>query len=115
MVPARLPRPTVRSMASESEPVEFTSTDDQLAQMVAVADLPSLLATLAHDCSAPELLEATLYLDPTKHHEPHGGWTPSSRPVPANWLSMRWPVCATPAGQLCPSRLRSRCDRSSAG
>src|SRR3954454_16564961 len=79
MVPARLPRPTVRSMASESEPVEFTSTDEQLAQMVAVADLPALLATLAHDCSARELLEATLYLDPTKHHEPHGGWTPDQQ------------------------------------
>jgi len=66
-------------MASRSEPVQFTSTDEQLAEMVAVADLPSLLATLAHDCNTPQLLEADLYLDPTKHHEPQGGWTPAQQ------------------------------------
>ena len=60
-------------MASGSEPAQFASTDEQLQQMVGVADLPSLLAALAHDCSNLELLDAELYLDPTKHHEPQGG------------------------------------------
>ncbi len=66
-------------MASHSEPAEFVSTDEQLAQMVAVADLPSLLAVLAHNCASPDILRADLYLDPTKHHEPQGGWTPDQQ------------------------------------
>jgi 4-hydroxyacetophenone monooxygenase len=62
-------------MASPDEPAEASITDDQLAGMIAVADLPSLLATLAHISSRPDLPGDGLRLDPTKHHEPHGGWT----------------------------------------
>lgn len=47
--------------------------------MVAVADLPSLLATLAHACSDPGLLGPDLRLDATKHHDPQGGWTPAQQ------------------------------------
>jgi 4-hydroxyacetophenone monooxygenase len=62
-------------MASHPERAEFASTDEQLAQMVAVADLPSLLAALAHNCGSPDILCGDLFLDPTKHHEPQGGWS----------------------------------------
>ncbi len=65
-------------MAPSIEPAHFDGTADQLAEMVAVADLPSLLAALAHDLGSPELL-AGLNLDPTKHHEPQGGWTPDQQ------------------------------------
>jgi 4-hydroxyacetophenone monooxygenase len=51
------------------------TSDEQLAAMVSVADLPSLLAALAHISSTPELPSDGLFLDPTKHHEPQGGWT----------------------------------------
>ena len=50
-------------------------SDARLAAMVAESDLPSLLATLAHVCSAPDLPGTGLALDRTKHHEPQGGWT----------------------------------------
>ena len=43
--------------------------------MVAEADLPSLLAALAHVGETPDLLGDGLFLDPAKHHEPQGGWT----------------------------------------
>jgi 4-hydroxyacetophenone monooxygenase len=66
-------------MASQPEPAQFASTDEQLDQMVAVADLPSLLAALAHNCDSPDLLGTDLFLDPTKHHEPQGGWTPDQQ------------------------------------
>ena len=66
-------------MASQPEPARFASTDEQLAQMVAVADLPSLLAALAHDCGSSDLFGDDLFLDPTKHHEPQGGWTPEQQ------------------------------------
>ena len=47
--------------------------------MVAVADLPSLLAALAHITSSPDLMGDDLFLDPTKHHEPQGGWSPEQQ------------------------------------
>ncbi len=62
-------------MASQLEPEPSTITDDLLAEMVAEADLPSLLAALAHQCAAPDLLGTDLFLDRAKHHEPQGGWT----------------------------------------
>ena len=62
-------------MAPQLEPEQSSSTDDRLAEMVAEADLPSLLAALAHVCSAPDLPGTGLFLDQAKHHEPHGGWT----------------------------------------
>jgi 4-hydroxyacetophenone monooxygenase len=62
-------------MASPVEPADRSITDEQLAGMIAVADLPSLLATLAHITTRPNLPGDDLNLDPTKHHEPHGGWT----------------------------------------
>ena len=62
-------------MASQIEPPPGGSDDEQLSGMVAVADLPSLLAALAHIRQAPELPGDDLYLDPTKHHEPQGGWS----------------------------------------
>jgi 4-hydroxyacetophenone monooxygenase len=89
-------------MASSSEP--FASTDDQLAQMVAVADLPSLLATLAHITGSPEIVADDFFLDPTRHHEPQGGWTPGqqarARDVALRILVERreagWPVAPRP-------------------
>ena len=65
-------------MAPSIEPAQFDGTDAQLAEMVAAADLPSLLAALAHDLDAPDLL-ARFHLDPTKHHEPQGGWSPDQQ------------------------------------
>jgi 4-hydroxyacetophenone monooxygenase len=65
-------------MAPSIESAQFDGTDEQLAEMVAVADLPSLLAALAHDMDSPELL-AGFDLDPTKHHEPQGGWGPEQQ------------------------------------
>jgi 4-hydroxyacetophenone monooxygenase len=62
-------------MGSHSEPAEAAITDEQLAEMVLVADLPSLMAALAHITATPDLPGDGLFLDPTKHHEPHGGWT----------------------------------------
>jgi 4-hydroxyacetophenone monooxygenase len=62
-------------MASHSVPAEAAITDHQLAEMVEVADLPSLMAALAHITAAPDLPGNGLFLDPTKHHQPHGGWT----------------------------------------
>ncbi|HEX2784628.1 MAG TPA: NAD(P)/FAD-dependent oxidoreductase, partial [Ilumatobacteraceae bacterium] len=50
-------------------------SDAQLAGMVSESDLPSLLAALAHVCSAPDLPGSGLSLDRAKHHEPQGGWT----------------------------------------
>ncbi len=66
-------------MASQLEPAPGGSDDDLLASMVAVADLPSLLAALAHVSGEPGLPGDDLYLDPTKHHEPQGGWTPEQQ------------------------------------
>ena len=66
-------------MASQLEPPPGGSDDEQLASMVAVADLPSLLATLAYIRQTPGLPGDDLYLDPTKHHEPQGGWTPEQQ------------------------------------
>lgn len=62
-------------MASASEPAPTTIADDTLTAMVAVADLPSLLATLAHVCGEPQLVGSDLRLDASKHHEPQGGWS----------------------------------------
>ena len=61
------------------EPARSDCSDEQLADMVAVADLPSLLATLAHITVTPDLPGDGLFLDPTKHHEPHGGWNPDQQ------------------------------------
>ena len=68
-------------MASTSVPAAATITDDALAATVAVADLPSLLATLGHICGEPRLVERDLRLDATKHHEPQGGWTEAQQSV----------------------------------
>ncbi|HSB87683.1 MAG TPA: NAD(P)/FAD-dependent oxidoreductase [Ilumatobacteraceae bacterium] len=62
-------------MAATNEPSPYTISDQALGDMVAVADLPSLLATLAHVCGSPGLIGPELRLDGTKHHEPQGGWT----------------------------------------
>jgi 4-hydroxyacetophenone monooxygenase len=48
--------------------------DDALTGMIAQADLPSLLATLAHIGREPSLLEPALRLEHAKQHEPQGGW-----------------------------------------
>jgi 4-hydroxyacetophenone monooxygenase len=66
-------------MAPSIEPMHGDSSDEQLAEMVADADLPSLLAALAHHLASPDLLGSGLFLDPTKHHEPQGGWTPAQQ------------------------------------
>ncbi len=71
--------PTVPAMAPYVEPVGSSVTSEQLAEMVSVADLPSLLATLAHISASPDLAGDGLLLDPTKHHEPQGGWTPEQQ------------------------------------
>ena len=65
-------------MAPRIEPERVASTDQQLADMVAAADLPSLLAALAYNLAEPDLL-AGLHLDPAKHHEPQGGWGPDQQ------------------------------------
>lgn len=75
------PRPTVPGMASTSEPAATTISDEALTAMVAVADLPSLLATLAHVCGDPQLIRRDLRLDASKHHEPQGGWTEGQQSV----------------------------------
>ncbi|MGZ4765682.1 MAG: flavin-containing monooxygenase [Ilumatobacteraceae bacterium] len=62
-------------MAPELDPEPSTISDEQLTEMVAEADLPSLLAALAHQCAAPDLPGTELFLDRAKHHEPQGGWT----------------------------------------
>lgn len=62
-------------MASSVEPDPASITDGQLAAMIAVADLPSLLATLAHITATPGIAGEDMSLDASKHHEPHGGWT----------------------------------------
>jgi hypothetical protein len=66
-------------MASLSEPADNSITDEELAGMIAIADLPSLLAALAHISRQPALPGEDLGLDPTKHHEPQGGWTPDQQ------------------------------------
>ena len=66
-------RPTVRYMAPQLGTEQSDLSDARLAAMVAESDLPSLLATLAHVCSAPDLPGTGLALDRTKHHEPQGG------------------------------------------
>ena len=75
-------------MASQFEPDPAGSDDEDLASMVAVADLPSLLATLAHIRRSPELADDDLFLDPTKHHEPQGGWSPDQQ-VRARTVALR--------------------------
>ncbi len=62
-------------MAPQLDPTQSSCTDHQLAEMVAVADLPSLLATLAHITASPDLPGTGLFLDPGKHHEPQAGWS----------------------------------------
>ncbi|MEP7113723.1 MAG: NAD(P)/FAD-dependent oxidoreductase [Ilumatobacteraceae bacterium] len=66
-------------MASQIEPADRNTIDEHLASMVDVADLPSLLAALAHITGTPDLPGDGLFLDPSKHHEPHGGWTPEQQ------------------------------------
>jgi 4-hydroxyacetophenone monooxygenase len=71
-------------MGSQAAPDRVESSrsdcsDEQLDAMVAVADLPSLLAALAHITVTPDLPGDGLFLDPTKHHEPHGGWNPDQQ------------------------------------
>ena len=61
-------------MASDS-----ATTDEQLAASVAVADLPSLLAALAHISATPDLAGEGLPLDQTQHHMPQGGWSPEQQ------------------------------------
>jgi 4-hydroxyacetophenone monooxygenase len=59
-----------------SSPTPAAVSDDDLATMVDVADVPSLLAALAHITGNSGLFGDDLPLDPGKHHEPQGGWTP---------------------------------------
>ncbi|MDP9464620.1 MAG: NAD(P)/FAD-dependent oxidoreductase, partial [Actinomycetota bacterium] len=66
-------------MAPQIEPAQSSTTDQRLAEMVAVADLPSLLAALAHITASPDLPGAGLLVDPAKHHEPQAGWTPDQQ------------------------------------
>ncbi len=88
-------------MASPIEPPPGGSDDEQLANMIAVADLPSLLATLAHIRQTPGLPGDDLYLDPTKHHEPQGGWTPEQQ-ARARALALRTLIELRDAGWLKP-------------
>ncbi|HEY0519062.1 MAG TPA: NAD(P)/FAD-dependent oxidoreductase, partial [Ilumatobacteraceae bacterium] len=91
-------------MTSRLEPGDPMSADDQLAAAVAVADLPSLLAALAHVTSNPHLPGDGLFLDPTKHHEPQGGWNLDQQ-ARARAIALRtlhelrdggWPVAPEP-------------------
>ncbi len=75
--------------------------------MVAVADLPSLLAALAHISTSPDLPGDGLFLDPSKHHEPQGGWTPEQQ-AHARDLAVRtlielrdsdWPAAPRPTAE----------------
>jgi len=66
-------------MARTPDHEAYTISDQALSDMVAVADLPSLLAAVAHVCAAPQVIGAHLRLDATKHHEPQGGWTPAQQ------------------------------------
>ena len=88
-------------MASPIEPPPGGSDDEQLANMIAVADLPSLLATLAHIRQTPGLPGDDLYLDPTKHHEPQGGWTPEQQ-ARARALALRTLIELRDGGWLKP-------------
>ncbi len=94
-------------MASHVEPARSSETNEQLAEMVAVADLPSLLAALAHISTSPDLPGDGLFLDPTKHHEPQGGWTPEQQ-AHARDLAVRtlielrdsdWPAAPRPTAE----------------
>jgi len=49
---------------------------DQLEQLIAASDLPSLLAALAHATGDPRLAPPDLWLDPTRALEPEDGWDP---------------------------------------
>jgi 4-hydroxyacetophenone monooxygenase len=66
-------------MAAADETPPYTISDQALSDVVAVADLPSLLATLAHVSGDQGLIGPDLRLDATKHHEPQGGWTPAQQ------------------------------------
>ena len=90
------------------QPVEFASTDEQLAEMVAVADLPSLLGHARPRLRAPAVARAmTCTSIPTKHHEPQGGWTPDQQ-AHARELALRtlaelrdagWPAAPKPTAE----------------
>src|ERR1700741_981469 len=66
-------------MAPQLEPEHTPVSAAELAEMVAEAELPSLLAALAHVGERPGLLADDLVLQPAKHHEPQGGWTPEQQ------------------------------------
>ncbi len=66
-------------MAPQVEADSHGISDASLAEMVAEADLPPLLAALAQVSSAPDLLGPGLFLDAAKQHEPQGGWTPDQQ------------------------------------
>ena len=94
-------------MASPAEPAQPSTTNEQLAAMVSVADLPSLLAALAHISASPDLPGDGLFLDPAKHHEPQGGWTPEQQ-AHARDLAVRtlielrdagWPAAPRPTAE----------------
>jgi 4-hydroxyacetophenone monooxygenase len=64
-------------MAGTAKPIDVS--DAELEQYVADADVPSLLAALAHLTGALDLIDQDLALDPAKHHEPQGGWSPAQQ------------------------------------
>ena len=47
---------------------------DQIEQLIAASDLPSLLAALAHATGDPGLVPRSLWLDPDLALQPEGGW-----------------------------------------
>ncbi len=47
---------------------------DQIEQLIAASDLPSLLAALAHATGDPGLVPGSLWLDPDLALQPEGGW-----------------------------------------
>ena len=47
---------------------------EQIEQLIGAADLPSLLAALAHATGDLALAPASLWLDPARALEPNGGW-----------------------------------------
>ena len=47
---------------------------EQIEQLIGAADLPSLLAALAHATGDLALAPASLWLDPVRALEPNGGW-----------------------------------------
>lgn len=65
------------AFAFEIQPV--TASDDELRELLALADLPPLLPALAHTLGDLSLLDPELRLDPSAILEEQGGWTPDQQ------------------------------------